>query len=119
MSRVACTCTRTTRPLMMMAVRIRLSALLLLLGNACVGDCLRVRIGLVEGYRADWKFMQKFAFAAGTESDPVFISLKAWSFIPEQKVLMYTDDGWFNALQQPTCAGKAAQATTSVSVAKG
>ena len=54
-----------TRPLMMMAVRIRLPALFLLLGNARVGDCLRVRIGLVEGYSADWKFFQKFAFAPG------------------------------------------------------
>ena len=80
-----------------------------------------IRAGLIEGYKEEWKFVEKFAFAAATPDDPGTIRLVAWTFMPGQKLLIYENDAWFDAYKQnpQTCEERAALAWTNSSIAKG
>ena len=108
----------TNQRLMQRAHPLLLSSLLLSLPHATPKI---IRAGLIEGYKEEWKFVEKFAFAAATPDDPGTIRLVAWTFMPGQKLLIYENDAWFDAYKQnpQTCEERAALAWTNSSIAKG
>lgn len=80
-----------------------------------------IRAGLIEGYKEEWKFVEKFAFAAATPADPGTIRLVAWTFMPGQRLLIYENDAWFDAYTQDpqSCEERAALARSNASIAVG
>ena len=81
----------------------------------------RVVAGLVEGYQQDWKFVNKFAFAKTTADDPGTISMRAWTFMPDQKLLVYQNDNWFDAYDSTSmsCSSRAGLASRNLTIPRG
>jgi len=90
----------------------------------------RVLAGLSEGYKVDWKYVSHFAFSAATSHAPATIEMRAWTFMPNQRLLIYRDDDWFRAYhiseQPPTmfrttsrCTDRADLAQANISVYQG
>ena len=81
-----------------------------------------VRAGLIEGYKEDFKFVEKFAFSSTTPEDPGTIRLVAWTFMPGQKMLVYQNDAWFDAylgVASGACETRYDRATRNATIAKG
>ena len=82
------------------------------------------RTSLLEGYQEEWKFLAKFAFSQTTAEEPGVISLRAWTFMPGQQVLLYRNDVWFDAYNAPSgqasaCLARASVADQGFDVPKG
>ena len=81
-----------------------------------------VRAGLIEGYKEDFKFVEKFAFASTTAEDPGTIRLVAWTFMPGQKMLVYQNDAWFDAYlgeASGACETRYDRASRNATIPKG
>ena len=81
-----------------------------------------VRAGLIEGYKQDFRFVEKFAFAATTPEEPGTIELRAWTFMPGQKMLVYQNDAWFDAYTgeaSGACESRYDRSTTNATMEKG
>lgn len=94
----------------------------LLLLAALPGDAKRIHASIVEAYREDFKFVTYFGFEKGTASTirPARIILRSWTFMEDQRVLVFRDEKWFKAYNERTsCAERAALADYNYSVPTG
>ena len=81
-----------------------------------------VRAGLIEGYKQDFKFVEKFAFAATTLEEPGTIELRAWTFMPGQQMLVYENEAWFDAYTgdaSGACESRYDRSTMNATMEKG
>ena len=104
---------------------------LLLLGGIGSVSGKKVIAGLVEGYKRDWKYVEHFAFSKASESDPATIEMLAWTFMPDQQLLVYEDGDWFKPYRASfsdeevaeaggdMCLARAERARYNMSVYKG
>ena len=58
------------------------------------------RTNLVEGYQEEWKFVARFAFTPpAPDQESGGVRMNAWTFMANQRVLLYSNDDWFEAQQ--------------------
>lgn len=100
--------------------------LLLLVVAPAASDAKTVHASLIEGYQTEWKYVAKFAFTKTTRNNPGVIIMRAWSFLPGQRMLVYKNDDWFRAYRpaaapgdRPTCEARAALSERNKTIDKG
>ena len=83
---------------------------------------------IVEGYQQDFAFVARFGYAAtstlaafktfGHTRSSALLKMQAWTFLEEQRLLIYTDNRWFDAYMKPglTCGERARLSTFNFTV---
>ena len=105
---------------MMMYMR---SSLLGLLALAAVGNTKSIVATIVEGYWSDFKYVTSFGFdlmPKNSRAQPAKLSLRSWTFMEHQKLLVFRDAKWFEAYNdRASCTERAALADYIFSVPAG